>query len=107
MLVFFCIGLHAFLAYLLTPLRLINLITDRLSHLVAHRTFARSPLAFHYSMSQRSSFSIVFAVFEYTVPFGSDSTANRASFPIDCYSEVLQDGVGMYSGCDVTFVIRK
>ena len=58
-------------------------------------------------MSQRSSFSIVFAVFEYTVPFGSDSTANRVSFLIDCNSEVLQDGVGMYSGCDVTFVKRK
>ena len=28
--------------------------------------------------------------------------ANRASFPIDCNSEVLQDGAGMYSGRDVT-----
>ena len=58
-------------------------------------------------MSQRSSFSIVFTVFEYTVQFGSDSTTNWASFPIDCNSEVLQDGVGMYSGCDVMLVIRK
>ena len=102
-LVFFCVTLHSWRTSGL-HCSLYTLITDRLSHPVALCTFARSPPALHRSLSQRSSFSTVFAVFKYMVPSGSYSTSNQASFPIDHNSEVLQDGAGMCSGCDVTFV---